>query len=34
MRSIERYGTDVAPLVRDEVARRSASAPPTPDARP
>jgi probable LLM family oxidoreductase len=27
MRSIERYGTEVAPLVREEVARRSASAP-------
>jgi hypothetical protein len=26
MRAIELFGTDVAPLVRDEVARRTASA--------
>ena len=26
MRAIELFGTEVAPLVRDEVARRSASA--------
>jgi hypothetical protein len=25
MRTIERYGTEVAPLVRDEVARRASS---------
>jgi len=28
MRSIERYGTEVAPLVRDEVARRAAVSAP------
>src|SRR5689334_12176260 len=28
MRSIERYGTEVAPLVRDEVARRAAASGP------
>jgi len=32
MRSIERFATEVAPLVREEVARRAASAPPPPAA--
>lgn len=27
MRSIERFGTEVAPVVREEIARRTAPAP-------
>jgi alkanesulfonate monooxygenase SsuD/methylene tetrahydromethanopterin reductase-like flavin-dependent oxidoreductase (luciferase family) len=33
MRSIELFGTEVAPVVRDEVARRTAGAPPVPAPR-
>jgi hypothetical protein len=32
--SMERFGTRVAPLVRDEVARRTAPAPASPAAQP
>lgn len=34
LRSIELFATEVAPLVRDEVARRTASAPSAPAAAP
>ncbi len=30
LRSIELFGTEVAPIVRDEVARRTAPAAPAP----
>ncbi len=34
LRSIELFAAEVAPLVREEVARRTASAPPAPAAAP